>query len=141
MKQAFVVNYDKAFGSASIDMTDGFKKMDVLLRADVLLDAIHDLTEVYNSTLKKEGIPMPGNRKHTPYTSKSQTTAGNIALAAREGKIPKSNLKGASKEMAKGMTMKELVSHSAEAKGKDLPYKKSSTQHKGHDRTQKKGKY
>lgn len=26
--------------------------------------------------------------------------------------------------MAKGMTMKELKSHSAEAKGKDLPHKK-----------------
>ena len=68
---------------------------------------------------------MPGKyRKHTPYTSEAQTTAGNIALAAREGKFPKSQLKGASREMAKGMTMKELKSHSAEAKGKDLPYKK-----------------
>jgi len=67
---------------------------------------------------------MPGkHRKHTPYTSDVQTTAGNIALAAREGKIPKSKLKGASKEMAKGMTMMELKSHSAEAKGKDFPYR------------------
>jgi Cdc6-like AAA superfamily ATPase len=69
---------------------------------------------------------MSGNcgsskRAHTPYTSKAQTTAGNIALAARKGEIPKSKLKGASKEMAKGMTMKELKSHSAEAKGKELP--------------------
>jgi len=60
-------------------------------------------------------------RTHTPYTSGAQTVAGNIALAAREGKIPKSKLKGASKEMAKGMTVKELKSHSAEAKGKELP--------------------
>ena len=60
-------------------------------------------------------------RPHTPYTSEKQTTAGNIALAAREGKIPKSKLKGASKEMAKGMTLVELKSHSAEAKGKNLP--------------------
>jgi len=60
-------------------------------------------------------------RAHTPYTSGAQTTAGNIALAAREGKIPKSKLKGASKEMVKGMTLTELKSHSAEAKGKNLP--------------------
>jgi len=67
---------------------------------------------------------MPGkHRKHTPYTSESQTVAGRIALAARKGDIPMSKLKGASKEMAAGMTMTELKSHSAEAKGKDLPYK------------------
>lgn len=67
---------------------------------------------------------MPGkHRAHTPYMSKAQTIAGNIALAARKGDIPMSKLNGASKEMAAGMTMKELKSHSAEAKGKDLPYK------------------
>lgn len=67
-------------------------------------------------------------RPHTPYTSGAQTTAGNIALAAREGKFPKSKLKGASKEMAKGMTLKELKSHSAEAKGKNLPkYRRGKT--------------
>ena len=67
---------------------------------------------------------MPGKHKaHTPYTSESQTISGNIALAARKGDFPMSKLKGASKEMAGGMTMKELKSHSAEAKGKDLPYK------------------
>lgn len=69
---------------------------------------------------------MSGNcggskRAHTPYKSGAQTTAGNIALAAKEGKISKSKLKGASKEMAKGMTLKELKSHSTEAKGKSLP--------------------
>ena len=87
---------------------------------------------------------MPGkHRKHTPYVSEAQETAGNIALAAREGKIPKSQLKGASKEMAKGMTMKELKGHSAEAKGKDLPYKvtKRKMEHKGHNRDHRKGKY
>lgn len=67
---------------------------------------------------------MPGkHRAHTEYTSAAQTTAGNIALAARKGDIPMSKLKGASKEMAAGMTMKELKNHSAEAKGKTLPYK------------------
>jgi len=71
-------------------------------------------------------------RPHTPYMSQAQTTAGNIALAAREGKIPKSELRGASKEMAKGMTMKELKSHSAEAKGKKLPkYAKKSAHGSG----------
>ena len=86
-------------------------------------------------------IGKRGSRKHTPYTTEAQTTAGNIALAAREGKIPKSELKGASKQMAEGMTLKELKSHSAEAKGKDLPYKKSTTQHKGHDTSHRKGKH
>lgn len=87
---------------------------------------------------------MPGkHRKHTPYVSEAQTTAGNIALAAREGKLPKSQLRGASKEMAEGMTMKELKSHSAEAKGKDLPYKatKRKTEHTGHSRDHRKNKH
>lgn len=67
----------------------------------------------------KSGKP----RKHTPYKSEIQTTAGNIALAVKKGKLPKSKLKGASKQMYKGMTLEELESHSAEAKGKDLPEK------------------
>lgn len=62
-------------------------------------------------------------RKHTEYTSEAQVTAGNIALAAKKGDLPKSKLKGASKQMAEGMTLEELESHSAEAKGKDLPKK------------------
>jgi len=71
-------------------------------------------------------------RKHTPYTSEAQTVAGNIALAVREGKLPKSKLQSASKEMAKGMTLKELKSHSAEAKGKELPkYVKKSASGSG----------
>ncbi len=65
------------------------------------------------------------HRKHTEYTSQSQAKAGNIALAVRKGKLPKSKLKGASKNMARGMTMEELESHSAEAKGKNLPKRKS----------------
>jgi len=68
-------------------------------------------------------------RPHTPYTSEAQTTAGNIALAVREGKLPESMLKGASKEMAKGMTHEELKSHSAEAKGKKLPKYVSRSAH------------
>lgn len=67
------------------------------------------------------------HRKHTPYTSEVQTTAGNIALAVKKGKLPKSKLKGASKQMHKGMTLEELESHSKEAKGKDLPKKKGKS--------------
>ena len=78
---------------------------------------------------KEEIMTTPGCKKsgrtHTPYTSKRQAIAGNIALAAREGKIPKSTLKGPSKQMAEGMTLKELKSHSQEAKGKKLPEKAS----------------
>ena len=71
-------------------------------------------------------------RKHTPYTGGAQAIAGNIALAVREGKLPASKLQGASKEMAKGMTLKELKSHSAEAKGKELPkYVKRSARGSG----------
>jgi len=45
--------------------------------------------------------------------------------------------------MAKGMTMKELKSHSAEAKGKDLPYKvsKRKIEHAGHGRSHRNGKW
>ena len=60
-------------------------------------------------------------RKHTPYVSKLQATAGNIALAVKEGKLPRSKLKGASKQMYEGMTLAELVAHSEEAKGRKLP--------------------
>lgn len=85
---------------------------------------------------------MSSDRKHTPYTSEVQATAGNIALGVKEGKLPKSMLKGASKEMAKGMTGKELKSHSAEAKGKELPHRvgKRTTEHAGHDRAHRTGK-
>ena len=69
---------------------------------------------------KKKGNPKK-HRKHTPYMSEAQRTAGNIARAVAEGKLPKSVLKGASKEMYEGMTKEELISHSEEVKGKDLP--------------------
>lgn len=62
-------------------------------------------------------------RKHTPYESEVQTIAGNIARAVKEGKLPKSKLKGASLAMYKGMTKEELISHSKEAKGKKLPHR------------------
>ena len=76
--------------------------------------------------LRKGSKPAMGkqhHRKHTPFESEVQTIAGNIARAAKEGKIPKSKLKGASLEMYKGMTKEELISHSEEAKGKKLPHR------------------
>ena len=43
-----------------------------------------------------------------PAKSEKQKTAARIAMAAKKGEIPKSKLKGASKEMASGMTKKQL---------------------------------
>ena len=43
-----------------------------------------------------------------PSTSKDQQIAARIALAAKKGKISKKELKGASKQMAKGMNIKQL---------------------------------
>lgn len=53
-----------------------------------------------------------------PAKSKAQQKAAGAALAAKRGEIKKSSLQGASKEMAKSMTKKEL---------EDL----ASTSHKG----------
>jgi hypothetical protein len=60
-------------------------------------------------------------RKHTPPTSKAQLTAMNIAHAAEKGKFPVSKLKGASRQMYKGMTGAELQSHTEEGKHLTLP--------------------
>lgn len=43
-----------------------------------------------------------------PAKSKKQAVAARIALAAKKGKLPKSKVKGASKQMLKGMSTKEL---------------------------------
>ncbi|WP_332686655.1 DUF3008 family protein [Bosea sp. (in: a-proteobacteria)] len=43
-----------------------------------------------------------------PAKSKAQQKAAGAALAAKRGDMPKSELKGASKSMAKSMTEKEL---------------------------------
>jgi hypothetical protein len=43
-----------------------------------------------------------------PAESKKQATAARIALAAKKGKIPKSKLTGASKEMMAGMSKRQL---------------------------------
>lgn len=59
-----------------------------------------------------------------PAESKQQAKAARIALAAKKGKIPKSKLKGASKEMAKGMSKKKLKKYSKAKPG--APVKKES---------------
>lgn len=58
-----------------------------------------------------------------PAESKNQATAARIAYAAKKGKIPKSRLRGASKQMAKGMSVTQL-GHFAKTKTKGLPEKK-----------------
>ena len=59
-----------------------------------------------------------------PAKSKSQQMAAGAALAAKRGEMKKSELKGASKEMAKSMSKKELEDL-ASTKRKNLPSKKS----------------
>lgn len=43
-----------------------------------------------------------------PAQSEKQAVAARIALAAKKGKLSKSKVKGASKQMLKGMSQKEL---------------------------------
>jgi len=43
-----------------------------------------------------------------PAKSKAQQRAAGAALSAKRGEMPKSKLKGASKEMAESMTEKQL---------------------------------
>jgi hypothetical protein len=58
-----------------------------------------------------------------PAKSKKQQMAAGAALAAKRGKRSKSSLKGASKQMAKSMTQKQLRDF-AKTKRKKLPTKK-----------------
>jgi Protein of unknwon function (DUF3008) len=59
-----------------------------------------------------------------PAQSKAQQKAAGAALAAKRGDMPKSKLKGASKEMEDSMSEKELHDM-AHTKRKSLPAKKS----------------
>lgn len=59
-----------------------------------------------------------------PATSKAQQKAAGAALAAKRGEIPKSRLRGSSKEMEKSMTEKELEEFAA-TKLKGLPDRKA----------------
>jgi Protein of unknwon function (DUF3008) len=58
-----------------------------------------------------------------PATSKKQQMAAGAALAAKRGKRPKSSLKGASKQMEKSMSEKQLADF-AKTKRKRLPKKR-----------------
>ncbi|QRM55489.1 DUF3008 family protein [Sinorhizobium sp. BG8] len=60
-----------------------------------------------------------------PATSKAQQKAAGAALAAKRGEIPKSKLRGASKEMLESMTEKELEEF-ASTRRKGLPNRKAS---------------
>jgi hypothetical protein len=58
-----------------------------------------------------------------PAKSKKQQMAAGAALAAKRGKRPKSSLRGASRQMAKSMSQKQLR-EIAKTKRKKLPMKK-----------------
>jgi hypothetical protein len=58
-----------------------------------------------------------------PAKSKKQQMAAGAALAAKRGEIKKSSLKGASRQMAKSMSTKQLKEF-ASTKRKNLPRKK-----------------
>jgi hypothetical protein len=60
-----------------------------------------------------------------PAKSQKQQMAAGAALAAKRGEIKKSSLKGASKQMAKSMSKKQLKEF-ASTKRKNLPRKKRS---------------
>lgn len=59
-----------------------------------------------------------------PAQSKAQQKAAGAALSAKRGETRKSELKGASREMAESMTKKQLEEF-AQTKRKGLPEKKS----------------
>ncbi|WP_404406094.1 DUF3008 family protein [Pelagibacterium halotolerans] len=59
-----------------------------------------------------------------PAQSKAQQKAAGAALAAKRGEIPKSQLKGAARDMEKSMTETELEDL-AETKRENLPKRKS----------------
>jgi hypothetical protein len=58
-----------------------------------------------------------------PAQSKAQQKAAGAALSAKRGEQPKRSLKGASKDMEKSMTEKELEDLASTPR-KDLPEKK-----------------
>jgi hypothetical protein len=60
-----------------------------------------------------------------PATSKAQQKAAGAALAAKRGEVPKSKLKGASRQMVESMTEKEL-DELASTKRKGLPARKAA---------------
>lgn len=65
-----------------------------------------------------------------PAKSKNQQQAAGMALAAKRGEMPKSELKGAAKDMYESMTKKELKEY-AETDRKNLPEKKKEAMFRG----------
>lgn len=65
-----------------------------------------------------------------PAKSKNQQQAAGMALAAKRGEMPKSELKGAAKDMYESMTKKELKEY-AETDRKGLPEKKKEAMLRG----------
>ena len=65
-----------------------------------------------------------------PAKSKQQQKAAGAALAAKRGEIPKSKLRGASRQMVKSMSEKEL-DKMASVKRSKLPGRKSSPKTRG----------
>jgi hypothetical protein len=62
---------------------------------------------------------------HMPATSKAQQKAAGAALAAKRGEMPKSKLKGASRQMVESMSEKQLEEF-ASTKRKKLPARKTA---------------
>jgi hypothetical protein len=52
MNKCITVYYSEAKDLTKIKFTDLFENADWLLKADVLKDAIHELTDAYNKTLE-----------------------------------------------------------------------------------------
>lgn len=60
-----------------------------------------------------------------PATSKAQQKAAGAALAAKRGEMPKSRLRGASRQMVESMSEKEL-DELASTRRKGLPARKKT---------------
>jgi hypothetical protein len=83
------------------------------------------LAENSSSTAKGQERPITGGHAKPSYAAKSKTQqmAAGAALAAKRGQRSKSSLKGASKQMVKSMSEKQLRDF-AKTKRKSLPRKK-----------------
>lgn len=71
-----------------------------------------------------QGLFSYNSFKKMPAKSKKQQMAMGAALAAKRGELPYSRLYGASRQMVKSMTLKQLTEF-AKTKRKNLPLKRS----------------
>ena len=90
-----------------------------LTKAKGMISAVSDYMQTQHERAGEQGMEVELDEKAV---SVAQRRAAGIAHAAQKGEIPKSKLRGASKEMAK-MSKKELHKFAA-TKEKDLPQKK-----------------